>query len=98
MPDEVVSCEDMSRGGLRFKSKKQFYASTMIEVAVPYSPGGQSIFVPGQIVYVHESPGEGVFHCGVAYRRSSRWLGKKGMRFSARNSTPPSDETCAVHH
>jgi hypothetical protein len=72
MPDEVVSCEDMSRGGLRFKSKKQFYASTMIEVAVPYSPGGQSIFVPGQIVYVHESPGEDVFHCGVAYRRSSR--------------------------
>jgi hypothetical protein len=72
MPDEVVSCEDMSRGGLRFKSKKQFFASTMIEVAVPYSPGAQSIFVPGQIVYVHESPGEGVFHCGVAYMKSSR--------------------------
>ncbi len=72
MPDEIVSCEDMSRGGLRFKSKKQFYASTMIEVAVPYSPGGQSIFVPGQIVYVHESPGEGVFHCGVAYVKFSR--------------------------
>jgi hypothetical protein len=72
MPDEVVSCEDMSRGGLRFKSKKQFYASTMIEVAVPYSPGAQSIFVPGQIVYVHESSGEGVFHCGVAYVKFSR--------------------------
>jgi hypothetical protein len=72
MPDDVVSCEDMSRGGLRFKSKKQYFASTMIEVAVPYSPGGQSIFVPAQIVYVHESPGEGVFHCGVAYIKSSR--------------------------
>jgi hypothetical protein len=72
MPDDVVSCEDMSRGGLRFKSKKQYFASTMIEVAVPYAPGGQSIFVPAQIVYVHETPGEGVFHCGVAYIKSSR--------------------------
>jgi len=72
MPDDVVSCEDMSRGGLRFKSKKQYFASTMIEVAVPYAPGGQSIFVPAQIVYVHETPVEGVFHCGVAYIKSSR--------------------------
>jgi hypothetical protein len=72
MPDDVVSCEDMSRGGLRFKSKKQYFESTTIEVAVPYSPGGQSIFVPAQIVYVHETPGEGVFHCGVAYIKSSR--------------------------
>jgi hypothetical protein len=72
MPDEVVSCEDMSRGGLRFKSKKQYFENAMIEVAVPYSPGGQSIFVPAQIVYVHETPGEGVYHCGVAYTKSSR--------------------------
>jgi hypothetical protein len=72
MPDEVVSCEDMSRGGLRFKSKKQYFENAMIEVAVPYSPGGQSIFVPAQIVYVHETPGDGVYHCGVAYTKSSR--------------------------
>jgi hypothetical protein len=72
MPDDVVSCEDMSRGGLRFKSKKQYFEKSMIEVAVPYSPGGQSIFVPAQIVYVHETPGDGVFHCGVAYIKSSR--------------------------
>ena len=72
MPDDVVSCEDMSRGGLRFKSRKQYFENTMIEVAVPYSSGGQSIFVPAQIVYVHETPGEGVYHCGVAYTKSSR--------------------------
>lgn len=72
MPDDVVSCEDMSRGGLRFKSRKQYFQNTMIEVAVPYSPGGQSIFVSAQIVYVHETPGEGVYHCGVAYTKSSR--------------------------
>lgn len=72
MPDDVVSCEDMSRGGLRFKSKKKYFETTMLEVAVPYSPGGQAIFVPAQIVYVHETPGEGLFHCGVAYIKSSR--------------------------
>ncbi len=72
MPDDVVTCEDMSRGGLRFKSRKQYFEDAMIEVAVPYSPGGQSIFVAAQIVYVHETTGEGVYHCGVAYTKSSR--------------------------
>ncbi len=69
--NDIVSCEDMSRGGLRFKSKKQYYEQTMIEAAVPYSPGSQSIFVPGQIVYVQELPEQRLFRCGVAYTRSS---------------------------
>jgi hypothetical protein len=72
MPDEIVSCEDMSKGGLRFKSQKQYYAGTMIEVAVPYSAGQQAIFVPGQIVYVHKAAAEGTYHCGVAYIKYSR--------------------------
>jgi hypothetical protein len=67
---DTVSCEDMSRGGLRFKSKKQYYEQTVIEVAVPYSPGSQSIFVPGKIVYVQELPEQKVFRCGAAYTRS----------------------------
>jgi PilZ domain-containing protein len=68
---DIVTCEDMSRGGLRFKSKKQYYEQTMIEVAVPYSPGAQTIFVPGKIVYVQELPEQKLFRCGVAYTRSS---------------------------
>jgi PilZ domain-containing protein len=68
---DIVTCEDMSRGGLRFKSKKQYYEQTMIEVAVPYSPGSQTIFVPGKIVYVQELPEQKLFRCGVAYTRSS---------------------------
>jgi hypothetical protein len=56
---------------LRFKSKKQYYQQTMIEVAVPYSPGVQSIFVPGKIVYVQELPEQKLFRCGVAYTRAS---------------------------
>jgi len=33
--DEIVACEDISRGGLRFKSKKEYTANTEIEVAAP---------------------------------------------------------------
>ncbi len=69
--NDIVGCEDMSRGGLRFKSKKEYYEQTMIEVAVPYSPSSQSIFVSGKIVYVQELPEQKLFRCGVAYTRSS---------------------------
>jgi len=69
--NDIVTCEDMSKGGLRFKSKKQYFDQTLIEVAVPYSPGAQSIFVPGKIVFVQELPDLKLFRCGVAYMRSS---------------------------
>ncbi|MGB7282096.1 MAG: PilZ domain-containing protein [Candidatus Acidiferrum sp.] len=71
-PDDVVTCEDMSKGGLSFKSRKQYFERTSIEVAVPYSPGGNAIFVAAEIVWVVESAKEKVYKCGVAYRRTSR--------------------------
>jgi hypothetical protein len=37
---------------------------------VPYSPGDQSIFVRGQIVYVTEMKEEKRFRCGVAYAKT----------------------------
>src|SRR5437660_2852871 len=43
--EDIVTFEDMSRGGLRFKSRKEYIVKTEVEVAVPYSPGTQSIFV-----------------------------------------------------
>ena len=71
-PDEVVACEDMSRGGLRFKSTKKYVEKTLIEVAVPYSPGDQAIFVPAQIAYVQELPEQKKYRCGVAYLRAGK--------------------------
>jgi len=65
--DDIVACEDMSRGGLRFKSRKQYVAMTSIEVSAPYSPGSQNIFVSAQIVHVQELKEERMFRCGVAY-------------------------------
>jgi hypothetical protein len=70
--DDVVTCEDMSKGGLSFKSRKQYYERTSIEVAVPYSVGGNAIFVPAEIVWVVEITKDKLYRCGVAYRRVSR--------------------------
>jgi len=71
LADDVVACEDMSRGGLRFKSNRKYFEKMLIEVAVPYSPGDQAIFVPAQIAYVQELPEQNTYRCGVMYLRSS---------------------------
>jgi len=68
--DDIVTCEDISRGGLRFKSRKHYSVKADIEVASPYSPGSLNIFVRGQIVHVEEAPGEKSFRCGVAYAKT----------------------------
>jgi PilZ domain len=67
---DIVTCEDMSRGGLRFKGRKQYFPGTPIEVAVPYKLGTQSIFVHARIVYVQELPEEKLFRCGAEYLKS----------------------------
>jgi len=68
--DDIVTCEDISRGGLRFKSRKEYVAKTEIEVAAPYSPGAPAIFVRAQVVYVEELKQERRFRCGVCYAKS----------------------------
>lgn len=70
--DDVVTCEDMSKGGLSFKSRKQYYERTSIEIAVPYSVGANAIFVPAEIAWVVEVTKDKLYKCGVAYRRVSR--------------------------
>ncbi len=70
--DDVVTCEDMSKGGLCFKSRKKYFERTTVEVAVPYSPGGNAIFVPAEIVWVVEITPDKLYKCGVAYRITSR--------------------------
>ena len=72
LENDIVVCEDMSRGGLRFKSRKQYFEKMLVEVSVPYSPGDQAIFVPAQIVYVQELPEQKVYRYGVMYLRSGR--------------------------
>ncbi len=68
--EDIVTCEDVSRGGLCFKSRKQYLVLSEIEVAVPYSPGAHAIFVSGQIVRVEELKQERRFRCGVRYGKN----------------------------
>lgn len=68
--DDIVACEDISRGGLSFKSRKPYTENFKIEVAAPYTPGVENLFVPAEIVHVHELKEEKKFRCGVAFLRS----------------------------
>ena len=62
----IVVCEDISRGGLRFLSRIRYDKETRMEIAVPYSPnGGGNIFVPIRIVHVR--PYGDLFRHGAAY-------------------------------
>jgi hypothetical protein len=70
--DDVVTCEDISRGGLCFKSRKPYVEKFKIEVAAPYTPGMQNFFTPAEIVYVQELKKEKRFRCGVAYLKSGK--------------------------
>ncbi len=67
--DDVVVCEDMSRGGVRFKSSRVYFADAAIAIAVPYSPKSSSIFVPAQITHVQQLAKEKLFLCGAAFTK-----------------------------
>lgn len=54
--DRLVQCENVSRGGLCFKSSQRYYEAARVEVAAPYSQGSPGILVPTQIVHVRELP------------------------------------------
>jgi len=64
--EEVVVCEDMSRGGFRFKSRKHYPEGTRIEAAVPYTRSNVNIFVPARIAY-HQAMPDGTHRHGVSY-------------------------------
>ena len=65
--EEVVTCEDVSRGGLCFKSSKRYFLGSRIEVAIPYAAGAANIFVPARIVYTQELTKESAYKYGVSY-------------------------------
>ena len=68
--DDIVTCEDVSRGGLCFKSRKRYSEKFKIEVAAPYTPGAQNFFTTAEIVHVEELKSEKKYRCGVAYLKN----------------------------
>jgi hypothetical protein len=65
--EEVAVCEDLSKGGLSFRSRNQYPEGTRAEVAVPFTPGAGAIFVPIRIVFSQALPNVGLYRHGAAY-------------------------------
>jgi hypothetical protein len=65
--DEIVECENISKGGLCFHSLRQYALDSFLEIAAPFSPGEPCLFVPSQIKRVEALSGGEVFRYGVAY-------------------------------
>lgn len=71
----VVACEDISKGGFRFTSRKEYPQGIRLEVAVPYTKSSMNIFGLASITYCHKMP-DGQFRHGVTFiktRGSSGW-------------------------
>jgi len=67
--DEIVECENVSKGGLCFRSPKKYPLDSWIEVAAPYSPGEIPLFVLAQIKRVEALSASKDFRFGAAYAK-----------------------------
>ncbi len=73
--EEIVHTENVSRGGICFKSRRIYFEGSRIEISIPYAEGGANIFVPARVVRAQDVPGEGCSAYGVEYlkvRRNSK--------------------------
>jgi len=65
---DIVTCLDMSKGGVGFRSRNAYRKDMKIQIAVPYSPEAKdapAIFVAGRIANVRKA--EGMWRCGVEF-------------------------------
>jgi PilZ domain len=65
--EEMAVCENVSRLGIAFRSRRKFAEGTQIEVAVPYTPGTANVFVPAVIVHAKPLPTAGLHRHGARY-------------------------------
>src|SRR5437016_13087666 len=65
--EEIVVREDLSKGGVSFRSRNQYSEGSRVEVAVPFTPGSGAIFVPIRIVFSQAIPTAGLYRHGAAY-------------------------------
>ena len=65
--DDLVECQNVSKGGLCFQSRKDYALDSAVEVAAPYSPGEPALFVPAKITRCERLGDGGLFRYGVAY-------------------------------
>jgi len=69
--EDVVTCVDMSKGGVSFRTKKEYAKEMSVTIAVPYAAGAKeapAIFVKGRIANV-KAVGEGMWRVGLEFLR-----------------------------
>lgn len=66
--EEVLEVNDVSRGGVCFRTRRYLAPGTEIEIAVPYSPDMANIFVPAKILRLTPIPDKNLYECGAAYQ------------------------------
>jgi hypothetical protein len=65
--NDVAVCENISRGGLCFRTGHRYFENTEIEVAAPYSSRADMVLLPATIVHVHQLTEDQTFRCGARY-------------------------------
>ena len=65
--EEIVECEDVSKGGLCFRSKRKYAPGTTIEIAAPFSPGEAALFLSAKIQRAEPLGESQFFRYGAAY-------------------------------
>jgi hypothetical protein len=70
--DDITECDNISKAGLSFRSRKAYPVGAEIEVAVPYNPGWDPVFVRACIRHAEELPGGMQFRYGVAYAKAAK--------------------------
>jgi hypothetical protein len=70
----IVECEDVSKGGFRFTSRREYPVGTRIEAAVPYTKSSNNIFCVSGIIYCQKMP-NGLFRHGVTYVKNRGTIG-----------------------
>ena len=65
--DHVETTVDVSRGGLRFASRRVYLPGTYVQVAVPYSPAALNVFLDARVVHGTKLPSRELYRYGVKY-------------------------------
>jgi hypothetical protein len=68
--EEIVECDNISRGGFSFRSLKQYPKDSVIQVSLPHSPGSPGMFVFAEIKRVEDLLGGALFRYGAAYLKT----------------------------
>jgi PilZ domain len=68
--DEIVECENISKGGVCFHSLQKYAMDSLIEIAAPYSPGETALFAHAKVKRIEALSGGLVFRYGLEYMKS----------------------------